>query len=165
MFNLEIGDILIQRDKTIWTKLAQFIAGQPYPHALLVGGKTKNYAVCYESGPFGIEEKSVPLSQINLQNYELWRPNCSYEIKFEAVQWMIENDDATYNYLNLLTLAFMVRFGIKSRAKLENKKCYVCSEAISLAYKTSGYDLVPELQDADTKPWDLRNEQTCNRIW
>lgn len=164
---LMMGDILIQRDKTIWTKIAQFIAGQPYPHALLIGGKTRNYAICYESGPFGISEKSVNLDLINLDNYELWRPRCDYKIKFNAVQWMIENDDASYDYLNLLSLAVMIKLKIRSREKIDasKKRAYVCSEAISNAYRNSGFDLVPELQDADTKPWDLRNEQTCVRIW
>lgn len=163
--DVRMGDILVQRDKTIWTKLAQFIAGQPYPHALIVEGKGISYVDCYESGPIGIEKKQIAISMVTRENYELWRPNCSFEIKLKAVEWMIQNDDALYDYGNLLLLAVMCRFGFRRRVKKQANKMFVCSEAISAAYHTNGYDLVPELEDSDTKPWDLRNEKTCTRVF
>lgn len=159
---LQPGDILIQRDESVWSRFTFWWAAQPYPHAIMVDSqKGLQGCLCVESGATGV--RYVLLNHGLITGYEVWRPKTSAKLKAVATQWVANNAAAQYDYWNLLVLGTLTKLNAPRPEWLKKKadgKANVCSELIARAYLAAGYDVAPHVEDEDTKPWDLRNDRS-----
>ena len=169
---LQVGDILIQKRGEPWTFLARLFCGQPYPHARVVSrivmyppcpavpqDKNPTYRIYTLENNWWIRETEL----FNLDDYEVWRPRCSDDIKRRALAWIEDHRGESYGFMRLIEIAFGYRWGLRKRPGMDDdlskdNRLKVCSETIAMGYYRNGYDVAPHVQDIDTMPWDLRND-------
>lgn len=174
--SLRAGDILVQRDNTFWTQLAGWIAKEPYPHAMIVGLHAAGESVaCWESTWYGVQLKA--LNEKTLQNYEVYRPLCTYETKKAALNWIERNAiDCSYDYPGLARLAFWTMLErITGHCFLEippgmeagGPKAFVCSVLIAMGFASpegGNWPLVEHRLVGDTRPWDFCYSDRLRRV-
>lgn len=160
------GDVLVQNEGWPWTWGAQLVTGEPFPHAALVHDVGPVNVWIVENSYDGVKVKPCP----NLAQYEIWRPRCPDEVKQHAIAWALEHVGESYGYARLAELVFGYRAGLRTRPGMDDDysqdgRLKVCSELIAMAYYRSAFDLVPNVQDRDTLPKDLRNAVCLERIY
>ena len=162
---LQQGDVLVQHDNTWWTQVAKLLANQPYPHAIIIDNPEK--LLVWQSIYNGVGASTMTMEDV-LARFEIWRPNTTPEVKKAALALIRTNAHRLYGYANLLIVLAMYKLRVTKRPnflKEDGDEGYICSQLIAEGYAKAGYDLVPELDDEDTKPWDLRNPKTMTRIY
>lgn len=168
-FGLQPGDVLVQHRGFPWVQLSQLATGHPYPHAGLISRvKADGTVLMYENIWKGVTETLV--TEENFKNFEVWRPGseqfaCPQEIKWKAIDYMKARLGQMYGYGHLLEIILLHGGHDPCSDNTEDdNRLMVCSELIAMAYWRSGYDLVPNVSERETMPWDLRNPERLVHI-
>lgn len=167
-FGLQPGDILVQSKGFPWVQLSKLFTGHPYPHARIVSRtKLDGTVMTYEDIWRGISETELSLEE--LENYEVWRPNCIMGVNYAALDWIKARLGQCYGYGRLIEI--IIRKGGKlpypdnwDDDLTKDDRQMVCSELIAMAFYRSSYDLVPKVSNRETMPWDMRNPDRLTRI-
>jgi hypothetical protein len=114
----------------------------------------------------GVNEYVMP---DDLDTFEVWRPECDILTKHRAIEWMRERTGQLYDYGRLAEIILLRGQFNQGEIDGYDDESYdghlmVCSELIARGYWRAGYDLVPEISNRATMPWNLRNEQTCRWV-
>jgi hypothetical protein len=152
------GDVLVQSKGQPWVFAANLVLGHPYPHAAMVHSIGLMSVYILQNSYNGIHIEPCR----NLDQFEVWRPLCDDETKRKAITWMEKHCGEMYGYDRLAELVLGYREGWFERPGMDDDPSQdgrrkVCSETIALAYYRAGYDLVPDVDNRDTMPFELRN--------
>jgi hypothetical protein len=171
--DLHVGDVLVQSGGEPWVTAARILTGHPFPHAAVVSsvGLGGTIYIIENGKPYpgrvaGVYERGLT----DFQNFEVWRPNCDFLTRSKAVDWMRTREGEVYGYVRMIQIATMYRWGRLPHTPgmdddpSQDIRPMVCSELIAMGYYRSGYDLVPEVENRDTMPWDLRNTARLTRV-
>ncbi len=166
----QMGDVLIQYKGEPWVTVSKVVTGHPFPHARAVLKVHRDGSVeTIENIWKGVSQTYLGAQELQ-ERFEIWRPNCHRMVKLGALEWMAAHNGQPYGYLNLVRLGLLYRLGLdvhpgRDNDPAQDNRPMICSELIAMAYYRNGYDLVPEVSDRDTMPWDLRNPHRLTRIW
>jgi hypothetical protein len=161
----KVGDVLVQCKGEPWPTLAWLATGEPYPHAQIVSNVDGPNIWIIESHLDGLQEKRMWTEDW----FEVWRPECSTQIKAATVESLRAHTGIVYPYHKIIQVGIGYRLGLWLEAEdfdaqHNDNEAMMCSEAIARHYWRNGYDLVPGVSNRNTLPKDLRNPLRLTHI-
>ena len=151
--SLQPGDVLLFRPTSFLGRLVSWATDSEYCHAAMFLG-IDGVAEMREF----IGGRVLPLADYVTETMDVFRADTTIPVKINAVQNMQKAVNKRYSFLNGWW-AFLLRRIPKRLRKWFNFECdhhgYHCSQAISQAYRSAGFDLRHGLADWATTPGDL----------
>ena len=158
--DLQPGDVLLFRPRGILGRLVAWATDSEYCHAAMFLGIDGVAEMREFRGG-----RILPLVDYETETIDVFRSGASTLEKIVAVQKMQKLVKERYSFLHGIA-AFLLRRLPKRLRKWFNFECdrygYHCSQAISKAYRSAGFDLCPFIPDWATTPGDLARSRLQN---
>lgn len=158
---LKQGDILLYRDgNSPITKLIRLFTTSDYNHASIYLGN--NYVAESLARGFSIRKYEDMNYSLNhgVDVFRFRRKNFdSKKVKFYVLKYL----GRKYGFIDLLKIVLNIL--TKITFKKESKRL-ICSEAVALVYRKSGFELFPKRKNLDyVTPADISNCKLLKKIW
>ena len=159
--NIEVGDIVLVKPKSLLSKLICKLTNSEYSHACLI----------YSTSPTPLildidynMSKIRRLDYYNNRGYDIFRleDGLSDVEKITLQIKVLEYIDKEYDYIQFFSYLRKLLF---HREIFNNPKKFICSELVYKIFYDLGYDLNPSAKIlGDVTPYDISKSSLLNKI-